>query len=234
MRRAIEELLLGHIRLRMIPVLADNFIYLLDDGKKAVLIDASEAAPVVKMVRAESLVLLQVLITHDHADHTAGCRRLQDELGVLARSPSVIERTETWLGTSCEVLATPGHTAVHKSFYFPELDVVFTGDALINGGCGRVMVDGSAAMLYASLQQIATLPEQTRLFGGHDYLLDNLDFAQTEGVAEAPIEERRRRYATDPAEALFMTLAEERKTNPFLRCDSAEVFAQVRARKDRF
>jgi hydroxyacylglutathione hydrolase len=89
-------------------------------------------------------------------------------------------------------------------------------------------------MLYASLQQIATLPEQTRLFGGHDYLLDNLDFAQTEGVAEAPIEERRRRYATDPAEALFMTLAEERKTNPFLRCDSAEVFAQVRARKDRF
>ena len=72
MSRAVAEQLIGRIRLRMIPVLADNFIYLLDDGEQAVLIDAGEAAPVLEIVRAESLALLQVLITHDHADHTGG------------------------------------------------------------------------------------------------------------------------------------------------------------------
>ena len=223
----------GDYEIIALPVLTDNFSYLITTAGKAILIDAGEAEPVLAFLAAEELQLVQVLITHHHADHTAGCRALQQEVGVLSRSPSVAAEETSYLSTPCHVIATPGHTRLCKSFYFPALDALFSGDALINGGCGRVM-EGSAAMLYGSLQQIATLPEQTRLFGGHDYLLDNLTFAQTEGVAEAQIEERRRRYATDPGEALFMSLAEERKTNPFLRCDAAEAFAHLRARKDRF
>lgn len=223
----------GDYEIVALPVLADNFSYLISTAGKAILIDAGEAEPILTFLAAEELQLVQVLITHHHADHTAGCRALQQEVGALSRSPSVAAEETSYLSTSCHVIATPGHTRLCKSFYFPVLNALFSGDALINGGCGRVM-EGSAMMLYASLQQITTLPEQTRLFGGHDYLLDNLDFAQTEGVEKASIEERRRRYATDPGKALFMTLAEERKTNPFLRCDSAEAFAQTRARKDRF
>ena len=205
----------GDYEIIALPVLTDNFSYLITTAGKAILIDAGEAEPVLAFLAAEELQLVQVLITHHHADHTAGCRAAARG-GVLSRSPSVAAEETSYLSTPCRVMATPGHTRLCKSFYFPALDALFSGDALINGGCGRVM-EGSAAMLCGSLQQIATLPEQTRLFGGHDYLLDNLDFAKTEGVAEAPIEERRKRYAADPGEALFMSLAEERKTNPF--CD---------------
>ncbi len=133
MSQAVEELIIGSIRLRMIPVLDDNFVYLLDDGENAILIDAGDTATVLQIVRSEALTLLQVFITHDHTDHTEGCLALQKELGVLARSPSVIEREEEWLGCRCEVVSTPGHMKVHKSFYFPELSLVFTGDTLING-----------------------------------------------------------------------------------------------------
>ena len=162
MSRAVAEQLIGRIRLRMIPVLADNFIYLLDDGEQAVLIDAGEAAPVLEIVRAESLALLQVLITHDHADHTGGCRTLQEERGVLARRPGVSARDEEWLGSRCKVVSTPGHTKVHKSFYFPELGLVFTGDALINGACGRLL-GGTAEELHGSLRWLAALPDETRV-----------------------------------------------------------------------
>ena len=233
MSRAVAEQLIGRIRLRMIPVLADNFIYLLDDGEQAVLIDAGEAAPVLEIVRAESLALLQVLITHDHADHTEGCRTLQDELGVLARSPGVSERDEEWLGSRCKVVSTPGHTKVHKSFYFPELGLVFTGDALINGACGRLL-GGTAEELHGSLRWLAALPDETRVFGGHDYLLENLRFAEATEFSVAAVERRRVQYGVDPMGALFATVAEERETNPFLNCASAAEFAALRAWKDCF
>lgn len=233
MSRVKDELQLGCIRLRMIPVLDDNFIYLLDDGEKAILIDAGDAKPVLEIVRTESLTLLQTFITHDHADHTAGCRALQEELGVLARSSSVIERDEEWLGCRCEVVSTPGHLKVHKSFYFPELSVVFTGDALINGACGRLL-GGTASELFRSLQWIASLPGKTRVFGGHDYLLENLRFATAVEFSVSAVERRRQQYKSDPMMALFATVEEERETNPFLSCASAVEFAALRARKDCF
>lgn len=223
----------GAYEIVALPVLSDNFSYLISRAGKAILIDCGEAEPVLAFLAAEELQLVQVLITHHHADHTAGCNTLQQQVGVLSRSPSVAAEETNYLSTPCRVIATPGHTRLCKSFYFPELEAVFTGDALINGGCGRVM-DGTATMLYESLGQIATLPEQTRLFGGHDYLLDNLNFAKAEGVEEAQVEQRRMGYATHPAEALFMTLREERKTNPFLQCHSVAAFASIRERKNKF
>ena len=135
----------GDYEIIALPVLRDNFSYLISTAGKAILIDAGEAAPVLTFLAAEELQLVQVLITHHHADHTAGCRALQQELGVLSRSPSVAAEETSYLSTPCRVMATPGHTRLCKSFYFPALDALFSGDALINGGCGRVM-EGSAAM----------------------------------------------------------------------------------------
>ena len=135
------------------------------------------------------------------------------------------------LGTRCQSIATPGHMAVHKIYYFPELGILFTGDTLINGACGRLL-GGTAEQLFSSLRTICELPDDTRIFGGHDYLVDNMEFALSVESDNTNMQARLDLYRTDPATAIFVTLAEEKKTNPFLRVDSAREFAELRRKKD--
>ncbi len=215
-----------------VPVLHDNFVYLVCRDGKAVLIDAGEAKPVFKTLRKENLQLLDILITHTHHDHVGGCREIQDHLGVQSTSPSVEATEFPVFGTLCRSISTPGHMAVHKCYHFPELGIVFTGDTLINGACGRLL-GGTAEQLFSSLREICGLPDETRIFGGHDYLVDNMGFALSVEPNNTAVKARLELYRKDPAAAIFATLAEEKETNPFLRVDSAEAFATLRKRKDR-
>jgi hydroxyacylglutathione hydrolase len=223
----------GEFEVLAVPVLNDNFIYLICRGGKAVLIDAGDARPVFTILEQENLQLHELFITHTHHDHVGGCRALQERLGVQAISPAVEARDYHVLGTLCRSLSTPGHVAVHKSHYFPELNALFTGDVLINGACGRLL-GGTAEQLFGSLQQIKALPDETRIFGGHDYLAENMEFALSVEPDNADARSRLELYDRDRAAALFATLAEEKKTNPFLRSDSVEAFAELRRRKDCF
>jgi len=216
-----------------VPVLYDNFVYLVCHNGEAVLIDAGEAKPVFKTLEKENLQLLNILITHSHHDHVGGCRAIIDRLGVQSTSPGVEAGEFPALGTVCRSISTPGHMAVHKIYYFSELGILFTGDTLINGACGRLL-GGTAEQLFDSLQRIKTFPDETRIFGGHDYLADNMEFALSVEPENADVQARLDQYRKDPAAAIFATLAEEKKTNPFLRVDSAEEFAELRRRKDRF
>ena len=216
-----------------VPALQDNFVYLLCRDGRAVLIDAGEAKPVLKTLEQENLRLLEIFITHTHSDHVGGCRTLCDRLGVLANSPALEAREFKALGTICRSISTPGHMALHKCYYFPEPGVLFTGDTLINGACGRLL-GGTAEQLFESLQAIKALPDETRIFGGHDYLIDNMKFALSIEPDNADVQARMDLYRRDRAGAIFATLAEEKKTNPFLRVDSAEAFAELRRRKDCF
>lgn len=216
-----------------IPVLQDNFIYLVCREGRAVLVDAGEAGPVFRVLEKENLQLLDVLITHTHHDHIAGCRAIQDRLGVLSTSPGVEPREQILLGTACRSLSTPGHTAVHKCYYFPEEGFLFSGDTIINGACGRIL-DGTAEQLFNSLQLIKQLPDNTRIFGGHDYLADNMEFALSIEPDNADVQARLDLYHRDPAAAIFVPLEEEKKTNPFLRTDSLAEFIALRQAKDRF
>ena len=216
-----------------VPVLYDNFVYLVCRDGQAVLIDAGEAGPVFKVLKTEKLQLTDILITHTHHDHVGGCRALQDRLGVQSASPGLEEGEMDLLGTRCRSFSTPGHMAVHKCYHFPGLQVLFAGDTLINGACGRLL-GGTAEQLFNSLRKIGELPDDTRVFGGHDYLEDNMRFALSVEPDNMAMQARLALYRKDPASAIFATLGEEKKTNPFLRADTVEEFAALRHRKDRF
>ncbi|RKX46200.1 MAG: hydroxyacylglutathione hydrolase [Verrucomicrobia bacterium] len=223
----------GDFEVLAVPVLHDNFVYLVCRAGEAVLIDAGEAKPVFQAVEENDLRLQKILITHTHHDHIGGCREIQDRLGVQSVSPAVESSEFPVLGTVCRSISTPGHMAVHKSYYFPELNVLFTGDTLINGACGRLL-GGTAEQLFSSLRKICELPDETRIFGGHDYLVANMEFALSVEPGDEDVRARLELYRTDPAAAIFATLAEEKKTNPFLRVDTAREFAALRRRKDTF
>jgi hydroxyacylglutathione hydrolase len=224
---------MGDYEMLAVPVLSDNFVYLVCREGEAVLIDAGEAKPVFQALEENNLRLRKLLITHTHHDHIGGCRAIQDRLGVQSTSPSVESGTFPMLGTACESISTPGHMAVHKCYYFPKLGVLFSGDTLINGACGRLL-GGTAEQLFSSLQKICGLPDETRIFGGHDYLVDNMEFALSVEPDNEDAKVRLDLYRTDPATAIFATLAEEKKTNPFLRVKTVGEFAALRKQKDLF
>ncbi len=223
--------LFGEIEVLAVPVLRDNFAYLVCRGDAAVLVDAGEAKPVFQALENNHLRLQKILVTHTHHDHIGGCREIQDRLGVQSTSPAVESGDLPMLETSCCSISTPGHMAVHKTYHFPELGILFTGDTLINGACGRLL-GGTAEQLFSSLRKICELPDETRIFGGHDYLVDNMEFALSVEPNNEDAKARLDLYRTDPAAAIFATLAEEKKTNPFLRVDSVEKFTAMRKRKD--
>ena len=223
----------GDYEVLAVPVLRDNFVYLVCRAGQAVLIDAGEAKPVFHVLEKEELQLVELLITHTHHDHIGGCRAIQDRLGVQSTSPGVESGEVELLGTTCRSFSTPGHMAVHKCYHFPELGVLFAGDTLINVACGRLL-GGTAEQLFNSLQVIKALPDTTRVFGWHDYLVENMEFARSIEPDSDDIKARLDRYRRDPASAIFATLEEEKKTNPFLRVESIEAFTGLRLKKDMF
>ncbi|MDF7798088.1 MBL fold metallo-hydrolase [Pontiellaceae bacterium B1224] len=226
----------GEYELLAVQVLLSTygtFNYLLCRNGQAILIDAGEAAPIFQTLEKEELQLLNVLITHGHGDHSGGCRELQDRLGVQSTSPAVESREFPILGTTCRSLSTPGHLAVCKSYFFPDLGICFTGDTIIGGGCGRMM-GGTPEQFFQSLEAIQQLPDETLIFGGHDYLEDNMAFALSAEPENGAMQKRLALYAANPVAAIFSTLAEEKQTNPFLHVKSAGEFAALRQRKDQF
>ncbi len=212
----------GAFTIHAIPVLGDNLVYLICREGVALLVDAGEAAPVSAMLERERLKLAEILITHRHGDHTAGLSALQPLVG------------KTGAVATVATIAVPGHTPDDLAFHLPEAGIVFTGDALINGACGRLSSPDAAVQLYQSLQRLAALPDDTLVLGGHDYLEENMRFALAETPTCTAARARLERYRTDPPGAIFVSLAEEKRTNPFLQAANATAFAHLRHRKDRF
>ena len=217
-----------------IPAFKDNYIWLLTRGQRAFVVDPGDAAPVCSRLQADGLTLEGILITHHHADHQGGVAELQARwpAGVYAPGNESItgctrplrggERIDV-LGQTFDVMAVPGHTSGHLAYYAPGL--LFCGDTLFGAGCGRLF-EGTPAQMSASLDRIAALPDDTLIYCAHEYTEMNLRFALAVEPDNPALRARVAKVAAQRAAGLPSvpsTLAEEKATNPFLRCGEAAV-----------
>ena len=212
-----------------IPAFKDNYIWLLTAGKRAVVVDPGDAAPVQARLEAEGLSLEGILITHHHADHQGGVAELAARWAVTVHAPgneSITGRTHPLfggevievLGQPVNVLAVPGHTLGHLAYYTD--GALFCGDTVFGAGCGRLF-EGTPAQMSASLDRIADLPDSTRIYCAHEYTEMNLRFALAVEPESEAVQSRIAEVAILRGEgkpSIPSTLGVEKQTNPFLRC----------------
>ncbi|MBA2690471.1 MAG: hydroxyacylglutathione hydrolase, partial [Burkholderiales bacterium] len=219
-------------KIRVAPVAAfrDNYIWVLHDGRHAAVIDPGDAAPVEIFLAEKKLELNAILATHHHADHVGGVA----DLIAARRIPVYGPRNESIptvtqplgegdqigidaLGLHFTVFDIPGHTAGHIAYY--GAGMVFCGDTLFGGGCGRLF-EGTAAQMVSSLGKLAALPDETLIYCGHEYTVANLRFARTVEPDSVALQQRERieaekRERGEPT--LPSSIGLERQTNPFVR-----------------
>ena len=245
--------------------LKDNFGVLLHDPQSGATaaIDAPEAAPIEAALKATGWRLTDILVTHHHADHTAGIEELKrahscrvtgprnEAARIPALDRQVREGDTVGVGTlEARVIETPGHTAGHITYWFGQDKLAFAGDTLFSIGCGRV-IEGTPPMMWQSLLKLRALPDDTLIYCGHEYTDANIRFALTiepdNKDLRARAEEAQRQVAAGQP-TIPTRLDAEKRANPFLRADvpdvaaavgmagrpAAEVFAEIRERKNKF
>ena len=247
--------------IQAVPCLSDNYAYLVKSGDQCAVVDPSEAAPVQAALAKKGWKLTHILNTHHHLDHCGGNLDLKRDTGALvvgpgkdaARIPGLdvgVDEASGWEfdGRKVKVLEVPAHTRGAITFVID--DNAFTGDTLFLMGCGRLF-EGDPEMMWTSLSKLMTLPDDTKIYCGHEYTESNGRFALTlepgNGALQARMAEVRAARAkgqpTVPA-----TLGEEKQTNPFLRPDNPEIckslgmesagtvaaFGEIRERKNKF
>ena len=226
-------------------------------------VDAPEAAAVEAALATKGWRLTDILVTHHHADHTDGIPALKKKYLCRVVAPrkeaakipgvdvTVREGDVVTIGSLVgRVLETPGHTSGHISYWFKQEKLAFVGDTLFSVGCGRVL-EGSAETMWQSLLKIRNLPMDTQIYCGHEYTAANVHFALTIEPKNAALRSRAEevvRLAERKLPTIPTTIASEKSTNPFLRADlhslassigledvpAVQVFATIRARKDKF
>ena len=221
------------MKLIPLPAFSDNYIWLLHDGRQALVVDPGDAQPVLQALQRSSLQLRTILVTHHHPDHTGGVAALRQATGAQVFGPAREAMPEPLtrvgegeqlqaLGLNFKVIDVPGHTAGHIAYYCADMDgapLLFCGDTLFSGGCGRLF-EGSPAQMLASLDRLSALPDSTRVCCAHEYTMSNLKFA----AAVEPDNQALERYSASARQlraeqqpTLPSTLLLERQINPFLR-----------------
>jgi hydroxyacylglutathione hydrolase len=245
--------------------LKDNYGVLLHDPSSGATaaIDAPEAAPIEAALAERGWRLTDILVTHHHADHTAGIAELKKKhlcrvvaprkeaskiqnIDVTVREGDVVQ-VGSMVG---RILETPGHTAGHISYWFKQDKLAFVGDTLFSVGCGRIL-EGTPEMMWQSLVKIRNLPADTQLYCGHEYTAANVHFALSIEPKNSALRARAEevvRLIEKKRPTIPTTIQQEKSYNPFLRADlhsvagainmeganPESVFATIRARKDKF
>lgn len=232
-----------------VPAFSDNYIWLVHDeasGETAV-VDPGEAAPALAEADRRGWTIGQIWNTHWHPDHTGGNLAAKQATGARISGPqgeripgldvALSEGSEVRIGGHVgRVIEIPGHTLDHIALIFDDSSAAFVGDTLFVMGCGRLF-EGTPEQMHASLQRLVALPDETRLYCGHEYTLANARFAAhaepgNQAIAERLEEVETMRKAGQPT--VPTSVARERATNPFVRARNSEGFARLRAQKDSF
>ena len=249
---------------RLFLCLKDNYGVLLHDPESGATasIDAPEAAPVEAALKQTGWKLTDILVTHHHHDHIGGIAALKAKhkcrvvapakgKGIPDVDETVREGDEVKVGNlTAKVIETPGHTLDHIAYWFPKDQLAFVGDTLFSIGCGRV-IEGNAEMMWGSLKKLRDLPNDTQIYCGHEYTKANVKFALSIDKENPVLDARAAQVDKLIAEGeptIPVTIGDEKLANPFLRADvpdlavdigmagkpPAQVFAEIRERKDRF
>jgi hydroxyacylglutathione hydrolase len=235
-------------RVTAVPAFSDNYLWLIDNGEQAIAVDPGDAKPVLQALKTLNLELAGIWITHHHADHIGGINELLNLNPVSVYGPKSVnipQITEplahnsqlSVLGLDARVIAVPGHTLDHITYFIDtpnplNLPLLFSGDTLFAGGCGRVF-EGSYEQMCQSLKQLMPLPSATQIFCAHEYTTANLAFAQAVEPDNEALQKRIAQVAALRSKnipTVPSTLDEELSTNPFLRFGEASVIASATQR----
>jgi len=237
------------MEITIIPVLNDNYAYLLEAEDITAILDPGEAGPVIHTLEEKNLRLDYILNTHHHYDHTDGNMEIKQKYGAQIVGPAKdahriagmdIELSEgdefSLGGENAQIFETPGHTLGGICFYFPESKAAFTGDTLFSMGCGRLF-EGTPAQMWDSLQKIMALPDDTNIYCGHEYTRDGAAFCLTIEPDNEDLKQRMKEVNALRANGkptIPVTLSIEKKTSAFLRAGSGERFAEIRELRNNF
>jgi len=234
------------VKVYTVPAFADNYIWLVagTPANRVAIVDPGEGEAVIAALQQWQLVPAAILITHHHRDHTGGIARLQQQQPATDPLPVFYPAAESIAGGNValtdgdrvaiagsdlcfQAIATPGHTHGHLCYYGHGL--LFSGDTLFSAGCGRLF-EGSPAQMYQSLQRLAALPAETKVYAAHEYTLDNLRFAAIAEPGNQAITAWQQQAAAQRARAeptLPTTLSQELAANPFMRVDEPPLVAAL-------
>ena len=239
------------MKIQIISCLQDNYSYLIIDKKNntACVVDPSEADPIIEYLENNNIKLKFILNTHHHYDHVGGNKMLKEKYGASIigykgdkeRIPKIdilVNDQETWIHGNFEakIIHVPGHTLGHVCFYFYKEQSVFTGDTLFSLGCGRIF-EGTHSQMFNSLMKLKELPQNTKVYCGHEYTKQNSNFCiahdKNNENLKAKIKEieikLKNRIPTIPS-----TIKDELECNVFLRSHNVETFSKLRDLKDNF
>ena len=240
------------MRIFHIPAYTDNYIWVMQSGSDISVIDPGDASPVIELINTNKLNLVDILLTHHHFDHVGGTLELKKQIDGKVYGPAGnIEGIDIHVSESdivktldyeFSVLETPGHTLDHIAYVEKQKNLVFCGDTLFSGGCGRVF-EGTFEQMHNSIQKLNQLNPKTLIYCAHEYTQSNLKFVLSE-IADEFIEDYLKKISACRLKgdiSIPTTLELERKINPFLldivpadlkSLSKLEQFTELRTRKD--
>ena len=239
------------MRVKIIPCLRDNYSYLIinENNNDACVVDPSEAKPVIDFINKNNINLKYILNTHHHYDHIGGNKELKEKYNATVvgfkndakRIPEIdvlVEDNQVWKKDNFEVkiIHIPGHTTGHIAFYFFNEKIIFTGDTLFSLGCGKIF-EGTYKEMFESLSKIKNLPEDTKIYCGHEYTLQNSKFCIEHDPQNQDLQKKINKInekLKNNVPTIPSILKDEKECNIFLRAKNVESFSKLRDLKDNF
>ncbi len=233
----------------LVPILEDNYAYIIQSQDSIAIIDPGESKAIINALEKLNITPSFILNTHHHWDHVNGNKQIKEKYNVEIIGPESERKSIPELDTglkngdifnfgdeTVEVIETQGHTLGHICFYFKNSKILFSGDTLFSLGCGRLF-EGTAEQSFNSFKKLKALPDDTKIYCGHEYTLENAEFCLSVDPDNQHLIKRIKEIEnlrTNNKPTLPVTLEQEKKTNIFLKAKNAEEFKKFRELKDNF